>query len=154
MLAEASLALCSSLLGGAKAAYRELKMQNPGGDFIETHLIQTAIRSEMVMLIAAEVNRGMRAARLALQKGEQTLLHGRAEMSEAELWNIYTQLSNENERKLDTSVERVLEKKKKELQIHSFFCHYIKPPHQNKVQLSTLLCGLKYQIFPERYYER
>lgn len=65
----------------------------------------------MVMLIAAEVNRGMRAARLALQKGEQTLLHGRAEMSEAELWNIYTQLSNENERKLDTSVERVLKEK-------------------------------------------
>lgn len=88
-------------------------MQNPGGDFIETHLIQTAIRSEMVMLIAAEVNRGMRAARLALQKGEQTLLHGRAEMSEAELRNIYTQLSNENERKLDTSVKRVLKKKKK-----------------------------------------
>ena len=60
-------------------------MQNPGGDFIETHLIQTAIRSEMVMLIATEVNRGRRAARLALQKGGQTLLHGRAEMSEAEL---------------------------------------------------------------------
>lgn len=69
MLAEASLALCSSLLGGAKAAYREPKMQNPGGDFIETHLIQTAIRSEVVMLIATEVNRGMRAARLALQQG-------------------------------------------------------------------------------------
>lgn len=130
-------------------------MQNPGGDFIETHLIQTAIRSEMVMLIAAEVNRGMRAARLALQKGEQTLLHGRAEMSEAELWNIYTQLSNENERKLDTSVERVLKKKKRNCKFTlSFFCHYIKPPHQNKVQLSTLLCGLKYQIFPERCYER
>lgn len=60
-------------------------MKNPGGDFIEIHLIQTAIRSEMVMLIATEVNRGMRAARLALQKGEQTLLHGRAEMSKAEL---------------------------------------------------------------------
>lgn len=94
MLAEASLALCSSLPGGAKAAYRELKMQNPGGDFTETHLIQTAIRSEVLMLIAAEVNRGMRVVRLALQKGEQTLLHGRAEMSKAELWNTYTQRSN------------------------------------------------------------
>lgn len=62
--------------GGKGSVERALKMQNPGGDFIETHLIQTAIRSEMVMLIAAEVNRGMRAARLALQKGEQTLLHG------------------------------------------------------------------------------
>lgn len=135
MLAEASLALCSSLLGGAKAAYRELKMQNPGGDFIETHLIQTAIRSEMVMLIAAEVNRGMRAARLALQKGEQTLLHGRAEMSEAELWNIYTQLSNENERKLDTSVERVLEKKKKGTANSLFLLplHQTSPPKQSAI---------------------
>lgn len=99
------------------------------------------------MLIATEVNRGMRAARLALQKGEQTLLHGRAEMSKAELWNIYTQLSNENERKLDTSVEQVLKKDSKFI----FFPTTSDP--QNKVQLPALLCGLKYLIFPARCYE-
>lgn len=75
------------------------------------------------MLIATEVNRGMRAARLALQKGEQTLLHGRAEMSKAELWNIYRQLSNEIERKLDTSVEQVIKKDRRFI----LFSHYIRP---------------------------
>lgn len=99
------------------------------------------------MLIATEVNRGMRAARLALQKGEQTLLHGRAEMSKAELWNIYTQLSNEIERKLDTSVEQVLKKGRR------FILFFPTTSDQNKVQLPTLLCGLKYLIFPERSYE-
>lgn len=82
------------------------------------------------MLIATEVNRGRRAARLALQKGGQTLLHGRAEMSEAELWNIYTQLSNENERKPDTSVEQVL---KKDRNFILFFPHYIRPPKQRAI---------------------
>lgn len=60
----------------------------------------------------------------------------------------YTQLSNENERKLDTSVEQVLKKDRKFI--------FIPPPTsdpQNKVQLPTLLCGLKYLIFPERCYE-